>query len=69
MKYRTMADLIIMTGVILAGAGVILKLSGATIPLLPGDILLRKEHMTVYFPIATGIVISIVLTLILNAFR
>lgn len=31
---------------------------------LPGDILIRKEHSTFYFPITTCIVISIVLSLV-----
>ncbi len=39
---------------------------------LPGDILIKKEHLTFYFPLATSIVISIIISLILyliNKFR
>jgi hypothetical protein len=39
---------------------------------LPGDILFKKEHLTFYFPLATSIVISIIISLILyliNKFR
>jgi hypothetical protein len=39
---------------------------------LPGDILLKKENYTFYFPLATSIVISIIISLILyviNKFR
>lgn len=32
---------------------------------LPGDIIVKKENFTFYFPIATSIIISIVLTLII----
>ncbi|MEJ2182668.1 MAG: DUF2905 domain-containing protein [Nitrospirota bacterium] len=32
---------------------------------LPGDILIKRKHFTFYFPLATGIVLSILLTLIL----
>ena len=32
---------------------------------LPGDILLKKEHFTFYFPLATSILISILISLIL----
>ena len=32
---------------------------------LPGDILIKKEHFTFYFPLATGIIISILISLIL----
>ena len=39
---------------------------------LPGDILIKKEHLTFYFPLATSIVISIIISVILyliNKFR
>ncbi len=36
---------------------------------LPGDILIQRENFTFYFPLATMIIISIVLTLIFNFFR
>jgi hypothetical protein len=39
---------------------------------LPGDILVKKENFTFYFPLVTSIVISIIISLILylvNKFR
>ncbi len=33
---------------------------------LPGDIMIQRENVSFYFPLATSIIISIVLTLILN---
>jgi hypothetical protein len=33
---------------------------------LPGDIVVKKKSFTVYFPVVTMILLSIVLTLILN---
>jgi hypothetical protein len=33
---------------------------------LPGDIMIKKEHFTFYFPLTTSIVISIILTLIFS---
>ncbi len=33
---------------------------------LPGDIFIKKENMSFYFPIASSILVSILLTLILN---
>lgn len=33
---------------------------------LPGDILIRRENVTFYFPLGTMIVLSVVLTLVLN---
>ena len=35
---------------------------------LPGDIVINRGPVSLYFPLATSIVISIVLTLILNLF-
>jgi hypothetical protein len=35
---------------------------------LPGDILIRRDSFTFYFPIVTSIVASLVLTLLLNLF-
>jgi hypothetical protein len=36
---------------------------------LPGDILIKKDNFTFYFPIVTCILLSIILTLILNLFK
>ncbi len=35
---------------------------------LPGDILIKKENFTFYFPLTTSILISIFLTLFLTIF-
>ena len=39
---------------------------------LPGDIVIKRENFTFYFPLATSIIISIIITLIfylINKFR
>jgi hypothetical protein len=33
---------------------------------LPGDIVLRRKNTTLYFPIVTSLVLSVVLTLVIN---
>ena len=33
---------------------------------LPGDILIQKENFTFYFPLATCIIVSIILTIVLS---
>ncbi len=33
---------------------------------LPGDIMIKKDNVTFYFPIVTFIIISIILTVIVN---
>jgi hypothetical protein len=36
---------------------------------LPGDFIIRKKNFTLYFPLATSIIISIILTLLFTLFR
>jgi DUF2905 family protein len=62
------AKLLILLGVALLLAGIVLLLLGRLhLPLgrLPGDILYRGKNTTFYFPLATSILLSVVLTLIL----
>jgi len=58
-------------GRILVLVGVVLVVIGAVAALgvrLPGDITIRGEHGAIYIPIATMIVVSIVLTILVNLF-
>jgi hypothetical protein len=61
--------LLIILGIVIAVLGVLLllfKQSGIPfIGKLPGDIVIRKKNFVFYFPIATSIILSIVLSLIL----
>ena len=36
---------------------------------LPGDILIKKKNFTFYFPLATSIVLSVVLTVLINLLK
>jgi hypothetical protein len=58
--------MLIIFGVAALVIGGILMLSGKVpwLGRLPGDILVRKKYFTFYFPLATSILISILLTLI-----
>jgi hypothetical protein len=50
----------------------VLLLVGDKIPWvgkLPGDIIVKKEKFTFYFPLTTSILISIILTLLFTLFR
>jgi hypothetical protein len=66
-----MADLgklLVFCGLGLVIAGVLLMLLGRTsLPLgrLPGDLLYRGKNTTVYFPLATSLLLSVVLSLVL----
>jgi len=59
---------LVLIGLLVVAAGVVLLLVGKTnLPLgrLPGDILYRGKNTTFYFPLATSIVVSVVLSLVL----
>ena len=66
-----MADfgkLLILFGVILLVLGVVFIFLGKTnLPIgkLPGDIIYRGKNTTVYFPLATSILLSVVLTAVM----
>jgi len=60
--------ILIVLGAILVLAGVVLVTVGRlNLPLgrLPGDIVYRGKNTTVYFPVATCVVVSVVLTIVL----
>jgi len=58
--------MLILLGIILAAIGGFMLIAGriSWIGRLPGDILLQKKNFTFYFPLATSILVSIVLTLL-----
>ncbi len=59
---------LMIVGVILIVIGLIWQVAGRFLPLgkLPGDIVIERENIKVYFPIVTMIVISIVLSLLFS---
>ncbi|HKU23864.1 MAG TPA: DUF2905 domain-containing protein [Candidatus Sulfotelmatobacter sp.] len=60
--------LLIVFGAVLMIAGLCLFLVGrASLPLgrLPGDVIYRGKHTTFYFPLATSILLSVLLSLVL----
>lgn len=63
-----LGKILLGTGLILILIGLVLMYGQKIVPLgrLPGDIYLRKGNFTFFFPLASGIVISIVLTVLLN---
>ena len=65
-----LARFLILFGVISVVVGLLL-LAGQRIPFLgrlPGDLLLRKGSATIYLPLATSLLLSLVLTILLNIF-
>ena len=60
---------IVIAGFGLVTLGALLWLAGkAGLPLgrLPGDLRFERENFSVYFPVVTCIILSIILTLLLN---
>jgi Protein of unknown function (DUF2905) len=60
--------LLVVIGLLVTGAGVLVML-GVPIGRLPGDIMIRRGNATFYFPLATSILISVILTLVFSLFR
>ncbi len=61
-----MGRALIIMGVVLVIAGVLLVLAGKVpwLGRLPGDISIRKGNFSFYFPLATCLLISLILSLI-----
>uniref|UniRef100_A0A7C4YG63 DUF2905 domain-containing protein n=1 Tax=candidate division WOR-3 bacterium TaxID=2052148 RepID=A0A7C4YG63_UNCW3 len=58
-------------GILIFIIGILFFLMGkyGFLPRLPGDILIKRENFIFYFPIATSIILSILLTIVFNLFR
>ena len=63
-----MGKLLVIIGVVIAGVG-LLVMMGLPIGRLPGDITWRRGNTTIYVPLATSIVASILLTLLFALLR
>jgi hypothetical protein len=59
--------LLIVIGLVLVGVGLLVSV-GLPIGRLPGDFTIRRGNFTFYFPLATSILASILLTLLFMFF-
>jgi hypothetical protein len=65
-----MQRLLILAGLILTAAGLLWPwIAKSGLGRLPGDIRIEKEGFSFYFPLTTGILVSLVVTLLLWIFR
>jgi hypothetical protein len=67
-NFSGIGKILIFTGIGIAVVGLIFFL-GAKMPFfgrLPGDINIRRENFSFHFPISTSILVSIILTVIIN---
>jgi len=59
---------LVLVGLGIAGIGLLVML-GLPLGRLPGDIAVKRDNFSFYFPITTSIILSIILTLLLGLFR
>lgn len=65
-----MSKWLIAFGLILVAAGLLWPfISSLELGRLPGDILVRREGFTLYFPVMTSLVVSLVISIIIWIFR
>ena len=70
MDLSSLGKLLVIAGLVAVAAGIVLIL-GPKIPWLgrlPGDVVVRREGFTLFFPLASMIIISVLLTLLVNLF-
>lgn len=63
------SNILIQIGFFIFILGLIFKFLPEKLTILPGDIFYKKEGFTFYFPFTTSIIISLLLTLIINLFK
>ena len=63
-----MGKVLVVVGLVIAAIGTAVML-GVPLGRLPGDIVVRKGAFTFYFPLATSVVLSVLLTFLLMLFR
>jgi len=70
-ELNPLGKILIFFGVILILVGGVILLAGRIpwIGRLPGDIFIQRKNFSFYFPIATSIIISIILTLIFTLLK
>ncbi len=70
-EIQTICKFIFLAGLLLVLIGGVLSFAGKIpgIGRLPGDIHVKRENVSFYFPLTTCILLSIILTLILIFFR
>jgi hypothetical protein len=63
-----MGRTLVLIGLVIAAIGAVMML-GFPLGRLPGDFSVRRGNVSFYFPLATSIVVSLVLTILLALFR
>ncbi len=68
--FDSLGKTLMIFGAVLLIVGVVLHFGGKIpwLGRLPGDIHIEKENFSFYFPVVTSILLSIVLTVVINLF-
>lgn len=71
MMWDSLGKMILLFGIFLVVVGGLMLVGGKLFGLgrLPGDIFIQRGNFSFYFPVVTSIVLSILLTVILNLIR
>ncbi len=63
-----MGKILVIVGLAVAGVGLVMMV-GLPLFRLPGDFYIKRGNVSFYFPLATSILLSIILTLLMAFFR
>jgi len=66
-----MGKMLIMMGAVLMLLGLMMTLGNKILWIgrLPGDIIIKRDHFSFYFPLTSCIIVSIILTILFYLFR
>ena len=65
-----MQKILIILGIIILAVGILYPyIKKISLGQLPGDLVFKSENSTLFFPIVTCIIISVVLTILFNFFK
>ena len=62
---------LVVLGLVVAAIGVVLLFADRLpwLGRLPGDVRIERDNVRFYFPLATSLLISVIVTILLNLFR
>jgi len=67
---ESLGKMLLVGGGLIAIIGLLFLLFGRLgLGRLPGDVFIQRENFSIYFPLATMILVSIVLTIIINLIK
>ena len=63
-----MGKVLVFIGLVVTGIGALIMI-GVPLGRLPGDLVLRRDNLTVYIPIVSSIVLSLIVSLVFTFLR